>query len=110
MTGSGKSEFILTYLLSMAMSYSPNEVAFVLIDYKGGGMAKALEALPHTVGVITNLDGNGIHRSLVAIESELKRRQQIFEETRLRTGSTNIDIYSYQQMYRRASSASDSGF
>lgn len=100
MTGSGKSEFILTYLLSMAMSYSPNEVAFVLIDYKGGGMAKALEALPHTVGVITNLDGNGIHRSLVAIESELKRRQQIFEETRLRTGSTNIDIYSYQQMYR----------
>lgn len=100
MTGSGKSEFILTYLLSMAMSYSPNEVAFVLIDYKGGGMAKALEMLPHTVGVITNLDGNGIHRSLVAIESELKRRQQIFEETRLRTGSTNIDIYSYQQMYR----------
>lgn len=100
MTGSGKSEFIITYLLSMAVCYAPHEVAFVLIDYKGGGMAKALEYLPHTVGVITNLDGNNIHRSLVAIESELKRRQQIFEDARVATGSTNIDIYVYQQMYR----------
>ena len=41
MTGSGKSEFIITYILSLAVNYHPNEVAFILIDYKGGGMAKA---------------------------------------------------------------------
>ena len=45
MTGSGKSEFIMTYILSMAVNYHPYEVAFILIDYKGGGMAKAFENL-----------------------------------------------------------------
>ena len=43
MTGSGKSEFIMTYILSLAVNYHPYEVAFVLIDYKGGGMAKTFE-------------------------------------------------------------------
>ena len=42
-TGSGKSEFIMTYILSLAVNYHPYEVAFVLIDYKGGGMAKHLK-------------------------------------------------------------------
>ena len=61
MTGSGKSEFIITYVLSMAVNYSPEEVAFVLIDYKGGGLAGAFVSselnmkLPHVVGTITNL-------------------------------------------------------
>ena len=43
MTGSGKSEFIITYILSLAVNYSPEEVAFILIDYKGGGLAGAFE-------------------------------------------------------------------
>ena len=61
MTGSGKSEFIITYILSMAINYSPNEVSFILIDYKGGGLAGAFEnketgiRLPHLAGTITNL-------------------------------------------------------
>ena len=100
MTGSGKSEFIIAYLLSMAISYHPNEVAFILIDYKGGGMAKALEDLPHTAGVITNLDGNGIKRSLASMRSELHRREAIFAETSKRYGIGNIDIYKYQRLYR----------
>ncbi|MEG2429621.1 MAG: FtsK/SpoIIIE domain-containing protein, partial [Oscillospiraceae bacterium] len=37
MTGSGKSEFIITYILSLAVNFHPDEVAFILIDYKGGG-------------------------------------------------------------------------
>ena len=100
MTGSGKSEFIITYILSLAVNYHPYEVAFVLIDYKGGGMAKSFENLPHTAGVITNLDGSAIKRSLVSIESELKRRQAIFAETSKRVGVSNIDIYKYQKLYR----------
>ena len=100
MTGSGKSEFLLAYLLSMAISFHPNDVAFILIDYKGGGMAKALEELPHTAGVITNLDGNGIKRSLASMRSELHRREAIFAETSKRYGIGNIDIYKYQRLYR----------
>ena len=77
-TGSGKSELIMSYILSMAVNYSPRDVAFVLIDYKGGGMANAFAGLPHTVGVITNLDGSTLQRSLVSIDSENKRRQRLF--------------------------------
>lgn len=100
MTGSGKSEFIITYILSLAVNYHPEEVAFILIDYKGGGMAKSFENLPHTAGIITNLDGSAIKRSLVSIESELKRRQAIFAEASKKVGVSNIDIYKYQKLYR----------
>lgn len=100
MTGSGKSEFIITYILSLAVNYHPNEVSFVLIDYKGGGMAKSFEKLPHTAGIITNLDGAAIKRSLISIESELRRRQAIFREASQKVGVSNIDIYKYQKLYR----------
>ena len=103
MTGSGKSEFIITYILSLAVNYHPEEVAFILIDYKGGGMAKSFEKLPHTAGIITNLDGAAIKRSLVSIESELKRRQSIFSEASKKIGVSNIDIYKYQKLYREGS-------
>lgn len=106
MTGSGKSEFIITYILSLAVNYHPYEVQFILIDYKGGGLAGAFEnkvtgiKLPHLVGTITNLDTNEIKRSIASIESELKRRQRIFNEAREKTGESTIDIYKYQKMYR----------
>ena len=100
MTGSGKSEFIITYILSLAVNYHPNEVAFILIDYKGGGMAKSFEHLPHTAGIITNLDGAAIKRSLVSIESELKRRQAAFAAASKILRVSNIDIYKYQKAYR----------
>lgn len=106
-TGSGKSEFIITYVLSMAVNYSPDEVAFVLIDYKGGGLADAFVDkkrglhLPHVVGTITNLDGAGISRSLVSINSELKRRQRLFSRAKSETGEGTMDIYDYQRLYRQ---------
>ena len=106
MTGSGKSEFIITYLLSMAINYSPDDVAFILIDYKGGGLAFAFEnkltgvTLPHLAGTITNLDKAEMDRTLVSIDSESKRRQKIFNETRDKLGESTIDIYKYQRFYR----------
>lgn len=100
MTGSGKSEFLIAYILSMAVTYHPYEVAFILIDYKGGGMAKSFENIPHTAGIITNLDGNGMKRSLVSMRSELHRRERIFRDTSQRYSVSNIDIYKYQRLYR----------
>jgi len=100
MTGSGKSEFIIAYILSLAVNYHPHEVAFILIDYKGGGMAKSFENLPHMAGIITNLDGAEVKRSLISIQSELKRRQAIFATTSKTIGVSNIDIYKYQKLYR----------
>ncbi|MBP5684448.1 MAG: FHA domain-containing protein, partial [Bacilli bacterium] len=72
MTGSGKSEFIITYILSMAINFSPLDVNFILIDYKGGGLAGAFEnretgiRLPHLAGTITNLDVAEMNRSLAS--------------------------------------------
>ena len=100
MTGSGKSEFIIAYILSMAVSFHPYEVAFILIDYKGGGMAESFKNIPHTAGVITNLDGNQIKRSLASMRSELHRRERIFLETSKYHNVSNIDIYKYQKLYR----------
>ena len=106
MTGSGKSEFIITFILSMAVNYHPNEVAFALIDYKGGGLAGAFEnketkiRLPHLVGTITNLDIVEMNRSLASIQSELKRRQRIFNKARETSGESTIDIYKYQKLFR----------
>ena len=106
MTGSGKSEFIVTYILSMALNFHPYEVQFVLIDYKGGGLAGAFEnretntAIPHLAGTITNLDVSEMNRTLVSIQSELKRRQRVFNDVRDRLGEGTIDIYKYQKLYR----------
>lgn len=104
MTGSGKSEFIITYILSLAVNYHPDEVAFILIDYKGGGLTGAFEnekyRLPHLAGTITNLDGASITRSLLSIQSELRRRQTIFNEARRVANEGTMDIYKYQKLYR----------
>lgn len=102
-TGSGKSEFIITYILSLAINYHPDDVTFILIDYKGGGLAGAFQKnkikLPHLVGTITNIDTVGLQRSLDSIQSELRRRQVIFNEARNRTDEGTIDIYKYQRLY-----------
>lgn len=106
MTGSGKSEFIISYILSLAVNYNPLEVQFILIDYKGGGLAGAFEnansgkKLPHLVGTITNLDASEIKRSISSIESELKRRQRLFNIARDKNGESTVDIYKYQRLYR----------
>lgn len=104
MTGSGKSEFIITYILSLAVNFHPDEVTFLLIDYKGGGLAKTFDnnnyRLPHLAGTITNLDGAAINRSLMSIQSELKRRQDVFNEAKIISNSESIDIYKYQKLYR----------
>ena len=106
-TGSGKSEFIITYILSMALNYHPDEVAFILIDYKGGGLAGAFDDsargihLPHLAGTITNLDGSAIQRSLMSIESELRRRQRIFNKAKSDANTGTMDIYAYQRLYRQ---------
>ncbi len=102
-TGSGKSEFIITYILSLAINYHPDDVNFVLIDYKGGGLAGAFQKrdikLPHLVGTITNIDTVGLQRSLASIQSELRKRQIKFNKAREITDESTIDIYKYQKLY-----------
>lgn len=88
-TGSGKSEILQTYILSMASLFHPYEVGFVIIDFKGGGMVNQFKNLPHLIGSITNIDGREINRSLLSIKAELKKRQEIFAKYNV----NHIDSY-----------------
>lgn len=104
-TGSGKSEFIISYILSLCVEYRPDEVSFVLIDYKGGGLAGAFEneqmRLPHLAGTITNLDGGEVRRALVSIRSELRRRQRLFSLACEASGEATMDIHRYLTLCRQ---------
>lgn len=93
-TGSGKSEIIQSYILSLAVNFHPHDVAFLLIDYKGGGMANLFKDLPHLLGTITNLDGAQSMRALVSINAELKRRQRLFAKADVN------HINQYQKKYK----------
>lgn len=79
-TGSGKSEILQSYILSMATLFHPYEVGFIIIDFKGGGMVNQFRNLPHLNGAITNIDGKEINRSLSSIKAELRKRQRLFAE------------------------------
>ncbi len=79
-TGSGKSEIMQSYILSMATLFHPYEVGFIIIDFKGGGMVNQFRDLPHLNGAITNIDDGEINRSLSSIKAELKKRQRLFAE------------------------------
>ena len=92
-TGSGKSETLQTYILSLVLNYHPHEVAFILIDYKGGGMAQSFIGLPHLAGVITNLGGNQTTRALLSINAEIKRRQRTFNEYKIKHIDAYIELY-----------------
>lgn len=88
-TGSGKSEFLQTYILSMATLFHPYEVSFVIIDFKGGGMVNQFRELPHLAGSITDIDGREIDRSLLSIHAELNKRKELFALA----GVNQIDAY-----------------
>lgn len=79
-TGSGKSQVLISYLLSLASLYSPDDLSFAVIDFKGGDIVKQLAGLPHIVGSITNLGKNDIERSLRSINAEKNRRMILFDQ------------------------------
>ncbi|MBO5522771.1 MAG: type VII secretion protein EssC [Roseburia sp.] len=98
-TGSGKSETLQTYMLSLAINYSPDDIGYFIIDYKGGGMANLFNGLPHLIGQISNLSGNQVHRAMVSIKSENRRRQRVFNEY----GVNNINLYTKLYKNKEAS-------
>ncbi len=87
-TGSGKSEMVQSWILSMALKFPPSAVSFVLIDFKGTGLLLPFRNLPHLAGTISDLD-TSIGRNLVALENELTRRKALLDQA----GVSNITAY-----------------
>ncbi|MGO4343834.1 FtsK/SpoIIIE domain-containing protein, partial [Pedococcus sp. 2YAF34] len=74
-TGSGKSEFLQTWILSLATEYSPDRLTFLLVDYKGGSAFADCVDLPHSVGLVTDLTPRLVRRVLTSLRAELRHRE-----------------------------------
>lgn len=74
-TGSGKSELLRSVIAGLAAGSSPDDLVFVLIDYKGGSAFDACASLPHVVGLVTDLDHQLGSRALRSLEAELRLRE-----------------------------------
>lgn len=88
-TGSGKSELLQSLIASLAAGNRPDEMTFVLVDYKGGAAFKDCAHLPHTVGMVTDLDGHLTTRALESLGAELRRREHQLADA----GAKDIDDY-----------------
>ncbi|ROO90105.1 S-DNA-T family DNA segregation ATPase FtsK/SpoIIIE [Actinocorallia herbida] len=88
-TGAGKSELLQTLIAALAVRNRPDEMTFVLIDYKGGAAFKDCAALPHTVGMVTDLDGRLTARALDSLAAELRRREHVLA----RAGAKDIEDF-----------------
>jgi DNA segregation ATPase FtsK/SpoIIIE, S-DNA-T family len=93
-TGSGKSELIQTIVIGLAAHFPPDLLSFMLIDYKGGGTGQAFARLPHLAGTISNLDESLARRALLALRTEVEKRQHVFNKHQI----THID--EYLKLYR----------
>ncbi|MFE5410022.1 FtsK/SpoIIIE domain-containing protein [Microbacterium sp. NPDC056569] len=74
-TGAGKSELLITWILALCATRSTDEVTFLLADFKGGTAFDGLSGVPHVSGVITDLDGSGARRAMESLRAELRRRE-----------------------------------
>ncbi|MGH9283341.1 MAG: FtsK/SpoIIIE domain-containing protein, partial [Acidimicrobiales bacterium] len=99
-TGSGKSEFLQTLVVSLALANRPAAMNFVLVDYKGASAFADCEHLPHTVGLVTNLDGHLTERALTSLDAELERREHLLREL----GTSDVDA-AWQKDAERAAEA-----
>nr|WP_174257654.1 FtsK/SpoIIIE domain-containing protein [Phytoactinopolyspora alkaliphila] len=88
-TGSGKSELLQTVIASLSVANRPDEFTFVLVDYKGGAAFKDCNNLPHTVGMVTDLDGHLTTRALASLAAELHRREHQLADA----GAKDIEDY-----------------
>ncbi|MFZ5872692.1 MAG: FtsK/SpoIIIE domain-containing protein, partial [Actinomycetota bacterium] len=89
-TGAGKSELLQTLIASLAVANRPDELTFLLVDYKGGAAFADCARLPHTVGLVTDLDEHLTRRALASLTAEIRRRE------RLLAAAGAADLQAYQ--------------
>ncbi len=99
-SGSGKSEMLTTWLLSMALTFSPDDVNFALIEFKGNDLSNILKDLPHIAGIISNLnDPSAIVRGLKSLKGEKDRRMRLFEQSSFLSSKSIFAYQKYQKSH-----------
>ncbi|WP_260425132.1 type VII secretion protein EccCa [Arachnia propionica] len=93
-TGSGKSEVLRTLVLAMALTHGPDQLNFVLVDFKGGATFAGMADLPHVSAMISNLESelSLVDRMQEALRGEMVRRQEL-----LRRAGNYANVTDYEQ-------------
>lgn len=99
MTGSGKSELLLSYVLSLCCSYSSKELQFAFIDFKGGGLATILKDLPHTAGILSNLDYDCMDRALHSFNRICTEREKLLLDMHEKCGQPISNLKDYRNHF-----------
>ena len=101
--GSGKLELLKTYIASMCINYSPEDIQFVLIDYKNSGLIKTFiknqKVTPHIVGSLKDLDSSELYRLYTLLKTEINRRKEVFTNIQKKLGDTSMNIYKYKKLH-----------
>lgn len=104
-TGSGKSEFLISFLLSLALHCPPSLVQIVIIDFKGTGLQQALsyhgQMIPHLAGVLSDLDVSDMKRALVSLQRECRRREKLFSQMHTLTHQEIGGIDAYRKFWQK---------
>ncbi|MBF6278238.1 MULTISPECIES: type VII secretion protein EccCa [Nocardia] len=81
-TGSGKSEFLRTLVLSAIATHSPDVLNLLLVDFKGGATFLGFDRLHHVTAVVTNMEEEAdlVTRMEDVISGEMARRQRILRD------------------------------
>ncbi len=88
-TGSGKSELLRSLIAALAANADPRRLTFLLMDFKGGAAFDACARLPHTVGMVTDLDEGLVERALRSLDAELQYRERLLRSV----GADNLRDY-----------------
>lgn len=97
-TGSGKSEWLRTLVLSLCMTHSPEELVITPGDFKGRITFAGLDQIPHVLAVFDNLDSNPdrVDRLRQIFMGELIHRQRVLDKY-----SDKVKNAEEYQVYRR---------
>ncbi len=95
-TGAGKSVLLQSILASLAVTHAPERLQFLLIDFKGGATLRMFAPLPHTAGLVTDLEGRLAARAMTAITSELRRRKALLNTAATTSGTKVEHIADYR--------------
>ncbi|WP_375487770.1 FtsK/SpoIIIE domain-containing protein [uncultured Jatrophihabitans sp.] len=88
-TGAGKSELLRSLVAGLCLRHPPEELAVLLVDYKGGAAFAECAALPHTAGLVTDLDPHLTARALRSLDAEVRRRELLLRDA----GAADLAAY-----------------
>jgi S-DNA-T family DNA segregation ATPase FtsK/SpoIIIE len=97
-TGAGKSVLLQSIIAALVATHPPERLQLLLIDFKGGAALMMFAPLPHTAGLVTDLEGRLAQRAMIAIKSELRRRKRLLKDAALAHGAKVEHIGDYRAL------------